>query len=260
MNKFTRSLCATAVFWIFLALGFFMPIILGTFFPSVFHFKQETLLSSLTQLLCQPIFCCIGYFSSRCICDQDSQKCTAVNCSIAAGICILLLAIVGTVHLAGAAVMSCLFLICFAKTTNAVVRAGRMKIWAHIACLFASLLIISTISNVSSSDTPVSSIVFLAVAVCAIAAAIIVARKWSYHYAKNEFAAEAAGMGMTVFDYARRISPQSIIAHCEAQLGKPYYVVTSYLDAQAKAKQISRPCADALIEGYAELMQNDPQQ
>ena len=74
-----------------------------------------------------------------------------------------------------------------------------------------------------------------------------ISKKW-------EFKKSAAASGMSEFEYAKSITPENIISYCDSHLDDPIYEIIVKLDALPNSRVISRPCADALIEGYTELM------
>lgn len=141
-----------------------------------------------------------------------------------------------------------------------------MKILIYFLCILAAAIVNSVISDSglfaivnqalgSSYDSAVFVGLLSAVVTVAVyGGAFFLAKKISGAYEEKQFAKKAASAGMSVFDYAKSIAPKEIIEHCDSLQGQPYYVATSYIDDQAKAKKISRECADALISGYTALM------
>ena len=71
----------------------------------------------------------------------------------------------------------------------------------------------------------------------------------------TKFQKAAAKSGLTTFEYAKSITPYKVITYCDSHLDEPVYKITAKLDQLPDSKVISRPCADALIEGYTKLMQ-----
>ena len=70
----------------------------------------------------------------------------------------------------------------------------------------------------------------------------------------KEFKKAVADSGMSEFEYAKSITPKKIISYCDSHLNDPIYERITQLDALPGKKVISRPCADALMEGYTDLM------
>ena len=70
-----------------------------------------------------------------------------------------------------------------------------------------------------------------------------------------KFHKDVVNSGLSAFEYAKSITPSEVIAFCDQHLDGPVYVVTAKIDQLPDNKIISRPCADALIEGYTKLMQ-----
>lgn len=71
----------------------------------------------------------------------------------------------------------------------------------------------------------------------------------------EKFKAAAAAAGMSEFEYAKSLTPMKVITYCDSHLDRPIPTVTEKLDQLPGSKVISRPCADALIKGYTELME-----
>lgn len=71
----------------------------------------------------------------------------------------------------------------------------------------------------------------------------------------SNFQKAVAKSGLTAFEYAKSITPYKVITYCDSHLDSPIHIITEKLDQLPDSKVISRPCADALIEGYTKLMQ-----
>lgn len=71
----------------------------------------------------------------------------------------------------------------------------------------------------------------------------------------TEFKKCVADSGMSKFEYAKSITPKKVISYCDSHFDRELYKVVVTLDELPSSKVISRPCADALIEGYAELVE-----
>ena len=70
----------------------------------------------------------------------------------------------------------------------------------------------------------------------------------------KKFRTDAIASGMTEFEYAKSITSEKIINYCDSHIDGPVYTVIDKINRLPDEKVISRPCADALIEGYTKLM------
>lgn len=87
--------------------------------------------------------------------------------------------------------------------------------------------------------------------------AFYVAKKVNKNRELAKFQKAAAKSGLTAFEYAKSITPYKVIIYCDSHLDSPIQDITEKLDQLPSSKVISRPCADALIEGYTKLMQQN---
>lgn len=85
--------------------------------------------------------------------------------------------------------------------------------------------------------------------------AICLARKINKNREIKIFKEEASRSGMSEFEYAKSITPEKVISYCDSHLNDPIYAITAKLDTLPESNVISRPCADALIEGYTKIME-----
>jgi len=145
-----------------------------------------------------------------------------------------------------------------------------MKLLIYFICFFLSALI-QTLVNEADVFYPlaaqlgngdINKIAILSglfagiVAVIIHGSALFVAHRLSRWHDTRAFQKDALRAGMPPFFYAKSITAPDIIAYCNAHLDEPFYVVTGYLDKLADEKKIKRPCAEALIAGYLDLMNN----
>lgn len=71
----------------------------------------------------------------------------------------------------------------------------------------------------------------------------------------KEFKKAAEDAGMSEFDYAKSITPEKVITYCDSHLDRPIVLITEKIDQLPDSGVISRPCADALIEGYTKIVE-----
>ena len=84
----------------------------------------------------------------------------------------------------------------------------------------------------------------------------------AYYFAKKananreirRFQRDVVKSGLSAFEYARSITPMKVITYCDSHLDSPVSEITAKLEQLPDNKVISRPCADALIEGYTKLI------
>lgn len=84
----------------------------------------------------------------------------------------------------------------------------------------------------------------------------------AYYFAKKKnekreiikFQREVVKSGLSAFEYAKSITPMKVITYCDQHLDAPVNEITAKLEQLPDSKVISRPCADALIEGYTKLI------
>ncbi len=93
------------------------------------------------------------------------------------------------------------------------------------------------------------------IAVACYGFAFFFGKKISKRIDQIRFQKAAMKSGLSEFDYAKSITPEKVLAFCERHINDPVHVVTDKLNQLPEYKITSRPCADALIEGYTKLME-----